>query len=134
MTKVRSLTDGTAISLSLLCAIHCLVFPMAMVLMPSLAALPLNSEAFHLWMVVAVIPTSVFALTMGCKKHKRTGVALTGSLGLLTLCAAALIGEEALGVTLEKTLTVIGAAMIASGHYWNYRLCSLYCDCPDKAQ
>jgi hypothetical protein len=64
-------TDKIAISLSTLCVIHCLSLPLLVALLPSFTVLSLHGEAFHFWMVVAVIPISLFALQMGCKKHKK---------------------------------------------------------------
>lgn len=132
MRSIQIFTDKLAISLSLLCTVHCLIVPLIIVLLPSLTALKLDNEAFHLWMVLAVIPTSVYALTMGCKQHKRYQLMTLGTLGLLCLILAAFLGEAFLGELWEKTLTVIGASIIALGHYWNYRLCQYQdpCACP----
>jgi len=33
------------------------------------------------------------------------------------------MGHDLLGEGLEKVFTVIGAAIIATAHIWNYRLC-----------
>ncbi len=134
MNNIRSVTDKTAIGLSLLSAIHCLLFPFAMVLLPSIAALSLDGEAFHLWMVIAVIPTSAFALTLGCKRHKQHRVAVIGVLGLLVITLTALAGEHYLGEVLEKSLTVLGAMIITLGHYRNYRLCQQADDCGCPAE
>lgn len=120
-------------SLSLLCALHCVATPVIIVMLPSLAALQLDGEAFHLWMVLAVIPISIYALTMGCKQHKRYRLLGLGLVGLLFLLAAVLSGEELIGNFWEKALTVTGAVTIALGHYWNYRLCRRQesCVCPE---
>ena len=133
MISTRAFTDKMAMSLSLLCALHCLVSPLIIVMLPSLAALQFDGEAFHLWMVLAVIPTSIYALTMGCKQHKRYRLLGLGLLGLLFLLSAVLAGEELIGDFWEKALTVIGAAIIALGHYRNYRLCRRqeFCACPE---
>lgn len=127
MRTIQIFTDKMAISLSLLCAIHCLVFPLVIVLLPSIAALQLNDEAFHVWMLLAVIPTSIYALTVGCKQHKHYRVLTLGLLGLLLLVLAVILG----GVW-EKALTLIGAGIIVLGHYRNYRLCQHEenCECP----
>ena len=129
MNHIQALTDRAAISLSLLCTLHCLVFPWAVVLIPSLVALPLEGETLHLWLLLAIIPTSAFALTMGCRKHKHYRIAILGIIGLSIMIAALFVGE---GVW-EKTLTVIGALFIAAGHLWNFRLCRHHdrCHCPD---
>ena len=78
MIKVREITDQLSISLSLLCAIHCLIVPFVLILLPTLAVLQLDYEAFHYWMLVSVIPMSVYALTVGCKQHKRYRLPVTG--------------------------------------------------------
>ena len=123
MRNLQAITDKLAISLSLLCTIHCLALPIVVVLLPSFAAMVFEDEAFHVWMVVAVIPTSVIALTMGCKQHQLYSVLLIGVIGLGVLGAAAFLGEERLDETGEKAVTLLGAALIALGHAWNYYLC-----------
>lgn len=119
MKQAHSLADITAISLSTLCTIHCLALPILMVLMPNIAALQLDNENFHVWMVIVVIPTSLFALTVGCDKHKRYQFLGFGIVGILCLISALFVGSE----TWETGLTVLGSFIIALSHYNNYRLC-----------
>jgi hypothetical protein len=123
MNTTQTVTDKLAIGLSLGCAIHCLSLPVILALLPSLAALQLDNEAFHFWMLVAVLPTSVYALTMGCKQHKRYRLLIIGFIGLGLLVLALALGEERIGEAGEKMLTVIGAGFVAFGHWFNYRLC-----------
>lgn len=133
MITTQEITDKFAISLSLLCAIHCLALPVLLILLPSLTALQLDNEAFHSGMLVVVLPTSFYALTMGCKKHKRYRLLFLGFTGLTLLVLAVLLGEDITGEYGEKILTLFGATLIASGHYWNFRLCQQHtnCDCSD---
>ena len=132
MNNLQPLSDKTAISLSLICTLHCLALPLAVIMLPSLAILPLENEAFHWSIVLIVIPISIYALTMGCKKHRRYGILLTGGIGLLVLIAAVLFGE-ALGEVMEKSLTVLGSAIIAFGHFRNYYWCRQKdCECPQQ--
>ncbi|XOV78107.1 MAG: MerC domain-containing protein [Aestuariibacter sp.] len=135
MKTAQSITDKFAIGLSLMCAVHCLLVPILLVFLPSLAILQLDSEQFHLWLVVAVIPSSVFALTLGCKQHKRYQLLGMGAIGLILLILALLLGEKRIGETGEKTLTVLGSACVAIGHWINYRLCRVkdnqHCPCPN---
>lgn len=119
MIKIENVTDKLAISLSIACAIHCLAMPLVLLLLPSFAVLPLNNEAFHLWMILIVLPTSVYALFMGCKQHKRYRLIVIGFCGLTLLVSAILLGNE----FWEKILTLMGTFIISGGHYWNYRLC-----------
>ena len=130
MKNLQAIADKTAISLSFVCTLHCLAIPFLVVSLPAIAALNLGDEAFHLWMIVAVIPISLFALTLGCKKHKSFSVLILGVAGLLVLIASALLGHDLLGETGEKLLTVIGASLIAAGHLSNHRLCQrAHCEC-----
>ena len=95
-----------------------------MVLMlPSIAALNLDNEAFHMWMVVAVIPCSIYALFLGCKEHSRYQLFFLAFIGLVMLVLALVLGEEQIGEAGEKIMTVAGAALIALGHWLNFRLC-----------
>jgi len=127
MKNLQTFADKASISLSFLCAVHCLAMPLLVTLLPALVALPMADEAFHKWMLFGVIPISSAALFMGCKKHKRYRVLITGFIGLAILTAAALIGHDVLGEIGEKALTVIGAAVLAIGHFWNYRACQDNC-------
>ena len=132
MNNLQTVSDKFAISLSLLCTIHCLLLPILVVMLPSLAALGLDDEIFHLWMVIAVVPISAYGLTMGCKKHKNYKIMLVGIIGLVILALTALLAHDFLTETLEKTFTVLGATIIAVAHFWNYRLCQskqVCCEC-----
>ncbi len=123
MNTSQAVTDKLAIGLSLACAIHCLALPVLLALLPSMAALQLDNEAFHFWMVVAVFPSSIYALTLGCKQHKRYRLFFLGALGLILLVLALMLGEERIGEAGEKVLTALGASFVALGHWFNYRLC-----------
>lgn len=132
MKNLQAFTDRAAISLSMLCALHCLAFPLLIVLLPSIAALELDGEAFHLWMLAAVVPTSAYAITMGCRQHRRYRLVIFGLIGMFFMISAVALGEAFLGSiteTWEKVLTLIGAGTLALGHAWNYRLCRHQDDC-----
>lgn len=136
MKTAQMVTDKLAIGLSLLCTAHCLALPLLLVLLPSMTALQLDNEVFHFWMVVVVLPTSVYALTLGCKQHKRYQLLILGCIGLGLLILALVLGEERIGEVGEKTLTVLGTGCVAVGHWFNYRLCFSqkkkdYCACTE---
>ena len=138
MKITQALTDKLAISLSLMCAIHCLALPLLLAVLPSMVALWLDNEAFHFWMVVAVIPSSLYALSLGCKKHNRYRLFLLGCIGLTLLVLALVLGEERIGELGEKILTALGSGFVVVGHWLNYRLCRTQeykeCPCPSDRQ
>tara|TARA_B110000114_G_scaffold53031_1_gene56409 strand:+ start:302 stop:721 length:420 start_codon:yes stop_codon:yes gene_type:complete len=123
MKTEQVITDKMAIGLSIACAIHCLFLPVLILMLPSIVALNLDNEAFHMWMVVAVIPCSIYALFLGCKEHSRYQLFFLAFTGLVILVLALVLGEERIGEAGEKIMTVAGAALIAVGHWLNFRLC-----------
>lgn len=141
MKTLQILGDKAAISLSALCALHCLAVPLLFTLLPSLSALPLGSEAFHIWMVAAVIPTSLYALTLGCRRHHRYYVLAIGGAGLACLILALVLAntvfhDSSYRELLEKSMTTVGSLLIALGHLKNYWLCRSdeNCECPENDQ
>lgn len=129
--NTQAFADKTAIGLSFICTIHCLALPFIVVMLPSLAVFNLEDETYQLWMVAAVIPTSVYALTMGCKKHKKLGIMVLGAVGLAIIISATWLGHDVLGETGEKVFSVLGAVIIALGHWINYQLCR-YSHCQNQ--
>ncbi len=121
--------DRLSITLSSLCVAHCLVFPLLAVLAPNVITLGLASEDVHFWLVLIVIPSSVLALALGCKKHAKLSVFLTGTLGLTCLLLTFYLGGAILGEFGEKALTVVGSLIIAFAHIQNFKLCKKQDNC-----
>lgn len=119
MKLTQTAADKFAIGLSLMCTVHCFATPVILALLPSFAVLQINGEQFHLWVLAVVLPTSLLALSLGCKKHKRTRYMACGVVGLAFLIIAVLLGQE----EAEKVLTLIGSAFIALAHWFNYQQC-----------
>jgi len=125
----QEITDKFSIGLSLLCAIHCLALPIILVLLPSLGALQLQDDSFHIWMLIAVIPTSVYALIRGCNKHKNYRLLFLGILGLSSLTLAVFFGYAIAGESGEKALTVLGSMILVLVHWRNFSLCQKHKNC-----
>lgn len=134
MKVAQEITDKVSMGLSMLCAVHCLALPLLLVLLPSLVGTQLASEAFHTWMLIAVIPTSIYALTMGCKKHKRFQFLFIGLSGLVLLSSAVFLGHDVVSEFGEKVLTLLGASLMVLAHWMNFKLCRKHqeCPCPDE--
>ena len=114
--------DIFAISISGLCAIHCLLTPLALILFPVLSGTLLAGEAFHFLLLWVILPSSGFALWLGCRQHKDSHVLLLGLTGLSLLLIAAFFAHD-WGEWSERIMTVTGSAIMAIGHIRNYRLC-----------
>ena len=123
MEQAGMKTDKAAIGLSLLCVVHCLVTPIAIVMFPALGATFLDGESFHFALLFLVLPISLFSLGLGCRKHGHRDILLLGMSGVFLLCLIILVGEETLGELGEKLSTVFGAVIVASAHFRNFKAC-----------
>lgn len=123
ISKFTPLLDKFAVSTSAICAIHCLCLPLLLGVFPAMGATLFGDEFFHVLLLWLVIPLSLVALTLGCRKHQSRLVALMGLSGLTFLVIAATLGHDMLGEVGERAATLIGAIAIAAGHLRNYTLC-----------
>ena len=117
------LLDKTAISLSSVCALHCLLLPVGLALLPPLATMPFGHESFHQVLIFLILPLSLIALTLGCKRHRQWQVFAVGLVGCGVLLIIAAVGHDFMGETVEKVATVIGSCLVAVGHLINFRRC-----------
>jgi hypothetical protein len=121
--------DRFAIGFSLICAVHCLLLPAMVTLLPALSGTLFGDEQFHKWLLLIVIPASLVSLSIGCRKHGRWRTMSLGGVGLVILVAAAFFGHDWMGELGEKVTTVLGAALVALSHVSNLKACKQYCAC-----
>ena len=117
--------DRAAIGLSLLCAAHCLLLPVTMIFVSTFIPITLDDEAFHRWLLIAIVPISLVAFVIGCRKHRRYSVYFFGAIGLFLLGLAGYLGHDYLGEIGERLLTVIGGIVLAFCHLGNYQVCPI---------
>ncbi len=123
MLNIQAFADRSAIGLSLLCALHCLLLPIAIILYPHSTAFLPDDEVVHLSILFIVIPISLFALFKGAQIHKKSYVFFVGLIGLATLILALLLGHSILGNYGEKILTLIGSLIVIFAHFRNFSIC-----------
>lgn len=141
--------DSVAISMSVVCAIHCLLTPVLVVLLPVLATTFWVHKDFHIWMLLLVLPTTSLAVFLGCRKHRDRfvlGLSLAGLSCLFLVSVyesffhvnqllhhgsdcARCSGKVSAGFFNFTTLVnICGGLLLASGHVRNYRICRrLHC-------
>ncbi|MET0337563.1 MAG: MerC domain-containing protein [Caulobacter sp.] len=109
--------DVSAIGLSGLCLIHCLVLPAVAVALPFLGAWT-QAEWVHLLFVALAAPISVIALFRRAAERPPTPLLVLAASGL------ALLALGALGLpshAVETQLSVAGGLILAAAHTWNLR-------------
>ena len=119
--------DKIAISFSVVCALHCLLLPIAIIFLPSISATFLGTEDFHKTLLYFVIPSSIIALSLGCKMHGKYEVYSYGFFGIGALLFASFFGHDYFGEVGEVSLTLLGAGIVSLGHYKNQKLCADCC-------
>ena len=124
MKKIIQIGDQLAVSISLICAIHCFLAPVLVVMVPSFQTLSIaDDEVFHFWLMIGVLPTSFVTLAMGCRRHKKYTFLAIGLFGLSVMAVASLWVHDWLGCDYERWATLVGSCIIVFAHINNYLLC-----------
>ena len=123
MRLTQEYSDKTAISLSALCLVHCLLVPSFLVFLSGYVSLSYNNELIHYAILFIAIPVSFYALIAGVRNHKSYRFLYLGLIGIVSLILAITLGAQMWGEVGEKVLTTVGALLVAISHFKNYRLC-----------
>ena len=141
--------DTLAVGMSVTCAVHCLLTPVLIIVLPMLATTVWVQYDFHLWMMLLVVPTSGTAVLLGCRKHKDKTVLVLSLLGLGLLVFVAvsevvlfadtsspasaacphcsttecLETESGPRISSGLMLNLLGAVLLCSAHVRNFLLC-----------
>jgi hypothetical protein len=111
--------DKLAIGLSVLCLVHCLALPMALLLAPALGTVVLGTESPVHWVLLGLaLPVSGYALWHGYRHHGQRNALLVGAVGLSIMLIAV---SHLISSRLETLLTVVGVALLLIAHVLNIR-------------
>ena len=144
--------DHIAIGMAAVCAVHCLLMPILITILPIIATSFIVHQDFHLWMIFFVLPTTGFAIFIGCRSHKDRGVFALSAIGLSILvfdlvyeriylsgsldvvdpsseCGTCLSNVSKGPVPMQAGvwLNAVGGLLLASAHIRNFRLCRSNC-------
>lgn len=106
--------DGTAITLSGLCLLHCLALPLLSTALP-IVGIWAEAEWLHKTFVVAALPFSLMALASS-RITWPTGLMIVSGFGFLVAGAFVEAWHD-----YETQLTVIGGLLLAAGHALRWR-------------
>ncbi len=124
-TEMQKIIDNLGITISAVCAIHCVFLPVIFIIAPYSF---LASHEFHEVLIYFIIPSALVAFVMGCRKHGDKLVAIMGAIGILLLIIALSMhsilhaeqhSEELLGVA----ITISGSVLLVFSHLRNRKLC-----------
>ena len=121
--NTRGTLDSIAVFCSALCIIHCLALPIFLTILPAINLYFLDHQTFHLILLLVVLPVSILALSLGCKRHRDAMTIIAGVAGLLMITAVAIFGHTLINQADEKFVTSFGSLVLAYAHIRNYQIC-----------
>ena len=122
---MQKIIDNLGITISSVCAIHCLFLPAIFIIAPYSF---LASHEFHEALIYFILPCAAVAFILGCRKHGDVKVAIMGTLGVILLGSSLLFheifhAEEHSEELITVLITIEGSAMLILSHLRNRKLC-----------
>jgi hypothetical protein len=110
--------DASALGLSGLCLVHCLLLPVVAAFVPTLVVLT-HAEWVHTAFLVVALPTTGLALWSVNRHHRPpAGLIALACMGLACLFVGA-VGWPLRGW--HEQITVAGSLLLVTTHIWNWR-------------
>jgi hypothetical protein len=122
---MQKIIDNLGITISSICAIHCVLLPAIFIIAPYSF---LASHEFHEALVYFILPCAAIAFILGCRKHGDLRVAIMGTLGVMLLASSLLFhevfhSEEHSEELITILITIAGSVMLILSHLRNRKLC-----------
>jgi len=112
--------DKIGMALSIGCAIHCVLTPIVLPLLPMLGFLIGHDGHFHLILSAVITGVAALALIPGYRKHKMWGPIISAWMGIVTIIVMGVL-EYYTHSPLIMICTIIGSCFIIVGHYFNHK-------------
>ena len=122
---MQKIIDNLGITISSVCAIHCVLLPAIFIIAPYSF---LASHEFHEALIYFILPCAAIAFVLGCRKHGDLKVAIMGTLGVILLASSLLFheifhAEEHSEELITVLITIAGSVMLILSHLRNRKLC-----------
>ena len=123
---MQKIIDNLGITISSVCAIHCLLLPVIFLIAPYSF---LASHEFHEALIYFILPCALIAFVLGCRKHGDMKVAILGSIGFILLASAVILHEtlhsdQHSDSLMSVLITVMGSVILIFSHMRNRKLCA----------
>ena len=116
--------DKISVLISVVCLVHCVSFPVLLLVGTSVSALAFFSDhLLHQVLLFLVLPLSYFSLVGGYRTHGNLAIGVPALVGLSCLGIGVYFHDHA-GV--ELSLTIVGSVLLASAHLFNLYLRSKF--------
>jgi hypothetical protein len=121
----HSWIDSLGTTVSIVCAIHCSVFPLLVGVLPLLGLGFLLGDGVEKIFIAASLILAGSSFTWGFRYHRRFHI-FVFLLSALVLISA---GRYWVDDPHEPSIVISGTLILAAGHFLNRRLCRLCKDC-----
>jgi hypothetical protein len=119
MANKSDIAESMAIFAAAACLAHCVALPVLIAALPALASVVPVPTSFHIAALIFAVPTTLFALAFGFRRHRRPFPLIAGVIGLALLVIAVVVYERTPG---EAPVTMLGSLVIVAAHVSNWRL------------
>jgi hypothetical protein len=116
-----SMLDRLGIAVSAFCLVQCLLLPVLVLVSPLTSLGLLGHEAFHLLLLLVIVPVSAAAFALGYRMHRNRAMLVPGLSGLAIVAFAAIFGHDLLGDLGSALVTSFGGLLLITGHWMNLR-------------
>tara|TARA_B100000749_G_scaffold280223_1_gene275333 strand:- start:41668 stop:42105 length:438 start_codon:yes stop_codon:yes gene_type:complete len=121
--KVR-IWDKVGLFASSLCIVHCLLFPLLMIVFPSITvAMGWDEEFTHELLLAFIVPAVTFAVYSGYRIHKEIKPMKYMVVGFLFVFFGTMHGFGLIDHDLEPIFVLIGSVLMVRGHFLNSHHC-----------
>jgi hypothetical protein len=119
--KVAAHLDSAGMAISVICAIHCVILPLAVGVLPASGLAWVQSEAYEPVIVGSSLVIGIFSLLPAYRRvHRNHNCLALFVLGIASILIG-MLGQNRW--TPEAPFVVGGAVMIVLAHAANYQLC-----------
>jgi hypothetical protein len=125
ISVAKNLLDKIGIAATSLCAIHCLLLPFLLPLLPMVSAGFLAEDTFEHGFLLGTMGLGFIALYSGYKRYHHQVYPF-----IMLFCGGFIYwNKDSLGDSAEPLVVVFGATLVVLAHVVNMKLCRRCTDC-----
>lgn len=119
---ITRIIDKVGMFSSATCAVHCMLLPFLISILPLYGLSFIVNESFEIIMLMASITLAILSLCMGYKTHKNKKMFFLFSAGISLLLLGRFAHENNWGFS-SIVILFIGGLLISGSHFVNNKLC-----------
>jgi ABC-type iron transport system FetAB permease component len=114
--------DKIGVSLSVMCAIHCAVWPLLLTIFPLIGAEAFHNHTFELLLIGSSALIAGYTLIKDYTNHKKSRAIFVAIAGFALIALSHFHYTSQWPLLTDNMVTASGGMIIASSYFWNWRL------------